>query len=298
MQTEKIKSWDMAYDAGQGRHRTADGCELYYEVRGSGPRYPSEPLITFVSTIYVVSTAWRNFTGKLAGRYRLLTYDLRNQGASTGTPGSFLRHAEDLRSLLDGLEAERTYLVGTSISTLICRDFAVRYPHRVAGLVLTGPPFSPWGSTRRRRVTKSWLATLNSRGQRALFDLMYPLVFGDKALAEGGPGAYLALRERFLAINSQAELRANLEDSLEAGDDIGELATIEAPTLLMAGDDDFLVSGSALREIARIMPRATTEIIAECGHLPYFEQPDRFQDSIARFIDEVEHGAVAGGGPA
>lgn len=282
----------MAYDGRQVRHRTADGCELYYEVRGSGP------LITFVSTIYVVSTAWRNFTGKLAGQYRLITYDLRNQGASTGAAGSFLRHTEDLRSLLDDLEVERTYLVGTSISTLICRDFAVRYPDRVAGLVLTGPPFSPWGSTRRRRVTKSWLVALNSGGQRALFDLIYPLVFGDKALAEGGSGAYLALRERFLAINSTAQLRANLEDSLDAGDDIGELATIDAPTLLMAGDDDFLVSGSALREIARIMPRATTEIFAECGHLPYFEQPDQFQDSIARFIDGVERGTAAGGDPA
>lgn len=285
MQVEVIKTWDMSYDAEQARHVTADGCELYYEVRGSGPP------VTFVSTIYVVSTAWRNFTAKLAGRYRLITYDLRNQGGSTGTAGSFLQHTDDLRSLLDDLRVERTYLVGTSISTLICRDFAVRHPDRVAGLILAGPPFSPWGSTRRRRVTKSWLATLNSGGQRALFDLIYPVVFGDKALATGGSGAYLALRERFLAINSQAQLRANLENSLDAVDDVRMLEAVGAPTLLMAGDDDFLVSASALREVARMMPRATAEIFAECGHLPYFEQPDRFQDSIIRFIDGVESGA-------
>jgi 3-oxoadipate enol-lactonase len=291
MRAATIKSWDMSYDSRQARHRTPDGCELYYEVRGSGP------LITFVSTIYVVSTAWRNFTGELAGQYRLLTYDLRNQGASTGEAGSFLQHTDDLLSLLDDLAVERTYLVGTSISTLICRDFAVRCPDRVAGLVLAGPPFSPWGSTRRRRVTKSWLAALDSGGQRALFDLIYPLVFGDRALAEGGSGAYLALRERFLAINSPAQLRANLLDSLDAGDDAGELATISAPTLLMAGDDDFLVSGSALRGIARIMPSARVEVFTECGHLPYFEQPLQFQDSIARFVDGVERGAAAEGSP-
>jgi 3-oxoadipate enol-lactonase len=290
LETATIKSWDAAYDAKVVRHRTADGCELYYEVRGSG--LP----ITFVSTIYIVSTAWRNFTGRLARNYRLITYDLRNQGASSGTAGNFLQHADDLRSLLDDLKVERTYLVGTSVSALICRDFAVRYPGRVAGLILVGPPFSPWGSTRRRRITKSWLSALSAGGQRALFDLIYPLVFGDKALGEGGPGAYLALRERFLAMNSPAQLRANLEESLDAEDDVSALATIQAPTLLMAGDDDFIVSAAALEEIARIMPRATAEIFAGCGHLPYFEQPDNFQDSIARFIDGVERGAATGAG--
>jgi 3-oxoadipate enol-lactonase len=286
MRAADVKSWDLAYDAGQERHRTPDGCELYYELRGEGP------LITFVSTIYVVSTAWRNFTGRLAGGHRLLTYDLRNQGASSGEAGGFAQHSEDLLSLLDGLGVARTYLVGTSISTLICRDFAVKYPHRVAGLVLVGPPFSPWGSPRRRRITRSWLAALETGGQRALFDLIYPLVFGDKVLAEGGSAAYLALRERFLAINSPAQLRANLSDALNAGDDLEQLRAIEAPALLLAGDDDFIVAGSTLAEVARIMPRATVEIFHQCGHLPYFEQPDRFQESIARFVATVERDAV------
>jgi 3-oxoadipate enol-lactonase len=291
MRASTIKSWEMSYDASQARHRTADGCELYYELRGSGP------LITFVSTIYVVGTAWRSFTRRLEAQYRLLTYDLRNQGASTGGAGNFRQHAEDLRSLLDGLGVDRTYLVGTSISTLICRDFAVKYPDRVAGLVLTGPPFSPWGSARRRRVTKSWLTALETGGQRALFDLIYPLVFGDKALGEGGSGAYLALRERFMAINSPSQLRANLVDSLDSDDGVAGLCTITAPTLLLTGDDDFLVSSSALEEIARMMPRATVEIFGGCGHLPYFEQPDRFQESISRFFGEEERGAAAGEAP-
>lgn len=291
MRASTIKSWTMPYDAGHARHRTGDGCELYYELRGSGP------LLTFVSTIYVVGTAWRSFTGKLAEHHQILSYDLRNQGASTGDAGSFARHAEDLRSLLDGIGMHRTYLVGTSISTLICRDFAVRFPDRVAGLVLTGPPFSPSGSSRRRRVTKSWLAALDNGGPRALFDLLYPLVFGDRALGEGGPGAYLALRERFLAINTANQLRDNLQDSLDADDGIASLRTITAPTLLLTGDDDFLVARSTLEEIARAMPRASVEIFGGCGHLPYFEQPDRFQDSISRFVAAAER-AGAGDRPA
>lgn len=285
MHVKGIESWDLAYDGRQALHRTEDGSELYYELRGT-----EGPVVTLVSTIYVVSTAWRNFTGDLAGDHRLLSYDLRNQGASEGHPAEFAQHTEDLKSLLDDLGIERTYLVGTSISTLICRDFANAYPERVAGLVLVGPPFSPRGSSRRRRVAKSWLAALDAGGPRALFDLIYPLVFGDKAIAEGGSGAYLALRERFLAINSAAQLRANLREALGAGDQVERLTSIEAPTLLLSGDDDFSTTESTLDATAAIMRSAAVEIIRECGHLPYFEQPEAFQDAVARFVASVEEG--------
>ncbi|MEU2544522.1 alpha/beta hydrolase [Streptomyces roseolus] len=285
MHVKGIESWDLAYDGRQALHRTEDGSELYYELRGTGG-----PVVTLVSTIYVVSTAWRNFTGNLAGDHRLLSYDLRNQGASDGQPADFAQHTEDLKSLLDDLGIERTYLVGTSISTLICRDFANAHPERVAGLVLVGPPFSPRGSSRRRRIAKSWLAALDAGGPRALFDLIYPLVFGDKAIAEGGSGAYLALRERFLAINSAAQLRANLREALGAGDQVERLTSIEAPTLLLSGDDDFSTTESTLDATAEIMRNAAVEIIRECGHLPYFEQPEAFQDAVARFVASVEEG--------
>ncbi|MFG2985986.1 alpha/beta fold hydrolase [Streptomyces sp. NPDC048258] len=285
MHVKGIESWDLAYDGRQALHRTEDGSELYYELRGT-----EGPVVTLVSTIYVVSTAWRNFTGNLVGDHRLLSYDLRNQGASEGHPAEFAQHTEDLKSLLDDLGIERTYLVGTSISTLICRDFANAYPERVAGLVLVGPPFSPRGSSRRRRIAKSWLAALDAGGPRALFDLIYPLVFGDKAIAEGGSGAYLALRERFLAINSAAQLRANLREALGAGDQVERLTGIEAATLLLSGDDDFSTTESTLDATAAIMPNAAVEIIRECGHLPYFEQPEAFQDAVARFVASVEGG--------
>lgn len=283
MQT--IESWDLTYRGDNARHRTPDGCELYYETEGTGP------CLTFVSTIYVVSTAWRNFTRKVLTENRILTYDLRNQGASSGEPKGFGQHVDDLVSLLDYLEIDKTYLVGSSISTLICRDFAVRHPQRVAGLILVGPPLSPWGSKRRTRITKSWLAALESGGPRQLFDVLYPLVFGDRTQALGGTPTYLALRERFLATNSAAQLRANLSDAIEPSEDVALLRQITAPTLLLAGDDDFCVSPSALRELARVMPDATAEVFEECGHLPFFESTERFEESVRGFIGAVEAGA-------
>lgn len=277
-----VESWDLGYHGSNERVKVSDDCELYYELKGEGP------CITFVSTMYVVSTAWRNFTRTIAANCRLLTYDLRNQGASTGSAIGFDRHTADLRSLLDNLDIDRTYLVGSSISTVICRDFAVHYPERVSGLILTGPPFSPWGPGRRRRIIKSWLAALEAGGPRQLFDTMYPLVFGDRAQAIGGNATYMALRERFLAVNSVAQLKANLTDALTTTSDGEVLPKVTVPTLLLAGDDDFCVSPSAMRALAKLMPDAQAEIYDDCGHLPFFECTERFENSVRAFVADVE----------
>ncbi|MFD0381908.1 alpha/beta fold hydrolase [Streptomyces stramineus] len=131
-------SLDLRY-RGKGRCRTTTGADLYYESVGSGP-----PLV-FLNNFFIVAPAWRNFTSRLAQDHTVVTYDLRNQGVSTPGPGEahFDQHVEDLRDLLDHLALDAVHLVGTSASTLICRDFAIRHPERVRSLVLTGPAFSP-----------------------------------------------------------------------------------------------------------------------------------------------------------
>ncbi len=289
-QLPAVETLDLTYKEDVRRYGVDQDCELYFELEGEGTS------VTFVSSIYVVSTAWRNFTRRLGGRHRLLTYDLRNQGASSGAASGFAQHADDLKSLLDGLGIARTHLVGTSISTVICRDFAARYPERVSSLVLIGPPFSPLGSNRRDMITKSWLKALELGGPQNLFDTMYPLVFGDRAQALGGTSAYVALRERFLAVNSPAQLKANLGESLNSGSDPEMLRAISAPTLLLAGDDDFSIGPVSLRALAELMPNGRAEVFADCGHLPFFEATDQFEELLLEFFahhDQYSERSVA-----
>jgi pimeloyl-ACP methyl ester carboxylesterase len=46
--------------------------------------------------------------------------------------------ADDVTGLLDGLEIDRAHLLGQSMGGMIAQEFALRYPDRVAKLVLTG----------------------------------------------------------------------------------------------------------------------------------------------------------------
>lgn len=291
MQVNKIEGWDLRYDENGRLHETADGAQIYYDRRGD-----TGPMLTIVSTMYVISTAWRNFTEQLLPRNQILSYDLRNQGASAEDDfGAFSQHTDDLLDLLDALEMEETYLLSSSVSTLICRDFALAHPDRVKGLILVGPLISPWGSKRRIRITKSWLAALEAGGPRGLWDHIYPTIFGDRAIAEGRTPAYIALRERFLAMNSHAQLRENLEASLAASDDVKLIGSIDRPTLLMIGDDDYAVSRGAMIALLDRIGQGRVDVLENCGHLPYFEATNRFEQSIQDFIDAVENGKLDDG---
>lgn len=261
-----------------------DGGELYYEDRGEGPA------ITLLNNFYIVSPVWRNFTGMLATEFRLVTYDLRNQGASSSGPEpvTFNDHVEDLRRVLDHLGIERTYLVGTSISTLIARDFALAYPERVAGLVLVGPAFSPNGGLRRKLISRSWLASLESGGTKQLFDHIYPLVFPDQMIHEGGEVAYLALRENFLALLSVSSIRENLEASLLVKDDPAVLASMSVPTLFINGDGDFAWSQSVIEDALACVPGSREVTLPRAGHVPFFDDPDGFQRAVGDFVRELE----------
>lgn len=282
MDVQEIEALEIAYSGTQSLHPTESGAELYYEHRGNGP------WLTIVSSVFVVCTAWRNFTETLAQDNTVLTYDLRNQGASSTGDGAFPNHVQDLSSLLDGLGIEKTYLLGASLSTLICRDYAVENPDRVKGLIQCGPAVSPYGSLRRKFMVRSWLHSLEAGGPGALFDAFFPVVFGDKTISNAGNAAYLALRERFLALNSTAQLKANLEGSLEATDDPKLLERLQCPVLLLTGDDDFTNSPSAIDDAAATIPNASIHLIERCGHVPYFEATEEFEAAVQRFIHTVE----------
>jgi pimeloyl-ACP methyl ester carboxylesterase len=279
---ERVESTDLKY--GSDLFAGPDGTELYYELRGRGPQ------ITIVNNFFIISPLWRNFTRQILGRHRLLTYDLRNQGASSPAAGQlhFSSHVQDLTNLLDFLGIEKTYLVGTSISTLICRDFALAHPERVKGLVLVGPVFCPFGSKRRKYLTKSWLNSLENGGPGALFDHIYPLIYSDRTIENGGTPAYLAIRERFLALNSHEQVRINLSASLTTDDDPAKLRNVRCPTLLLAGDGDFLSSPTSLEATARIMPDARVQILPFAGHVPYFEATAAFENSVLEFLAATE----------
>jgi pimeloyl-ACP methyl ester carboxylesterase len=64
------------------------------------------------------------------------------------------------------------------------------------------------------------------------------------------------------------------------------LGKISCPTLLLTGDADLYMPPPVLRMLAAKMPSATTQVVPECGHSAFWEQPHIFNQLVLTFLTE------------
>ena len=107
-------------------------------------------------------------------------------------------------------------------------------------------------------------------------------------LRSASPRDVAEILPRTLALNSHEQVRINLSASLTTDDDPAKLRQVKCPTLLLAGDGDFLSSPTSLEATARVMPDARVEVIDFAGHVPYFEATAAFESRVQNFINETE----------
>jgi glycerol-3-phosphate dehydrogenase len=73
---------------------------------------------------------------------------------------------------------------------------------------------------------------------------------------------------------------------------------IAAPTLVIQGERDRLVSLAASRALARRRPDWTLEALEDIGHVPQLENPGLFAERVERWLDGPGRGALVGAGEA
>ena len=118
--------------------RTADGAVLHYEVAGTGTP------IVFTHGFAATSAMWDAQLPELAAAHQVVRWDIRGHGR-TRAPGGYTleRTLEDIRHLLDVIDAPRAILAGLSLGGFISLAFRDRYPECTSGLILmdTGPGY-------------------------------------------------------------------------------------------------------------------------------------------------------------
>jgi DNA-binding CsgD family transcriptional regulator/pimeloyl-ACP methyl ester carboxylesterase len=123
---------------------TRDDYSIAYTVCGTG-----YPFIVLPSFINHVQDVWSdgfsvgNLLKDAAERYQVINYDSRGMGMSTrglAPDLSLDSYFVDLEAVLERLGVNRCVLLGFASMSFLAVHFAVRYPERVAALILIGPP--------------------------------------------------------------------------------------------------------------------------------------------------------------
>lgn len=250
---------------------------IAWERRGAGAP------IVLIHGLGYARWGWETVADRLAEAFELVLLDNRGIGQSDAPPGPYTvaEMAADVLGVLDEAGLERVHVAGTSLGGMIAQELALTAPARVDRLALVcttpgGPNAAPMPAPTVALITEA--------------PTLEPLValrrFVENALA---PDPDEETVERILAHRLQtAQPPAAWAAQAAAGasfDAWDRLPALTAPTLVLHGTADVVVDPANSRLLAERITGARLEWFDGCGHLLFWEEPDRFVSIVGEFLE-------------
>ena len=218
---------------------------------------------------------WAQPFSLLSANFYTIAYDHRGAGATIAPIESisFDRLVADVPIVLDAYQIERCFLAAESAGAATALMAALKYPDRIAGLILVDGYY--FGNTPNDR--DSFLASLESDYTATLDAFVDACVpeegcehikrWGRQILDRASPAAALALYRT----TNPIDLR-------------GGLNNVNQPTLIIHGDADRLVPLEAAHWLAKSLQDAKLVILGGAGHVPTMTRPVEVAAEIMKFM--------------
>ena len=238
-----------------------NGIEMYYEIDGAG-----EPLLLLHGGGGSHDDWVHAGRQQFAREYSLILPDARGHGR-TSNPAKTITHRQcalDMLSLLDHLDIRRCRAIGLSMGGNILLHMATHQPQRLQSMVLVS-------------------ATMH-------FPEAARAVMRQVPVENQPPEQWEVMRQRHKLGDEQIlalwKWQRGMNDSY---DDMNFtpplLGAIEASTLIVYGDRDFLYPLEMAIDMYRAIPRAALWVVPNGGHGPVFrDAAPRFAETALRFL--------------
>lgn len=276
---------------------TADGRTLTYREEGAGPTLVCHPGGPGASSRYLVDL------GGLGSQLRLVLLNPRGTGGSDRPhdPAAYriVDYVADLDELRTHLGLQTMSLLGHSHGGVVAMAYAAAHPARLDRLVLAST-LARFAAEQEaamnegigRRAGEPWYADgraaleLEQAGEWGNDEELSALVLREQPFYFARFGereqAYLeTLRDEVWCGDA---LRLFNNESFGTFDLRPQLAQIDAETLVITGEQDFITGPLCAREIARGVAGAEVVVLPEAGHYIFVETPEAFRASVLRFL--------------
>ena len=218
--------------------------------------------------------------------HRVIAYDARGHGRSDPAPEPEAYRYEDLRDdlvrVMDERDVERAVLAGASMGAHTLLRLTLEAPERAAGLVVITPSYDPdeFGDADSLARWDALAEGLRSGGVEGFVE-----AYGDPGVPEGWRETLLKVVRQRLSAHEHPEAVADALSAVPRSRpfaSLGDLAAIEAPTVVVADRDEAdpghpLAVGEAY---ARAIPDARLEVEEE-GKSPLAWQGSQLSKIIA-----------------
>jgi 3-oxoadipate enol-lactonase len=255
------------------------GFRMYYESQGEG-----DPLL-LINGLGSDSTEWFFQFPAFARRFLVVAFDNRGAGKSGTPPGPYstAQMADDAAALLTHLGADRAHVLGVSLGGMVAQEVALRHPDRVRKLVLACTAPGGEGSVRPApEVLKMFIRSPGGDPEEEVRRVL-PFLYSERYLSDCPEEIEEFVRRRLAepvrVEGHAAQLAAAMSHSAWE-----RLATIEAPTLVIAGDGDRVVPTENSRRIAERIPDAKLVILPGAPHRLFAENAEEFNRAVISFL--------------
>jgi esterase len=250
----------------------------------AGDEFGLGPPVAILHGLFGAGRNWRSVAQQLAARHRVLTFDLRNHGASPWADGmSYGEMVEDLRASLRARDIERAALLGHSMGGKVAMLTALLHPSEVDRLVVVdiAPAANP--PTLLAYIRAMRTVDLSGVRRRGEADLQL-------AAAVPDPAERAFLLQNLVIGENAARWRLNLE-AIERGfsqivgfPDVPAGTVYSGPALFVAGARSNYIQPEHEAEIRRLFRQARIMRIEDAGHWVHAEQPQAFLHAVAPFL--------------
>lgn len=232
---------------------------------------------------------WFHQIHRLRERFRVIAYDQRGHGA-TDAPDDPTRYSSahlvrDLIGVMDALQVPKAHIVGFSMGGGPALGLAMAAPDRVARLVLADVGAGAEDPWKAEWLSRRWSGfSADEADGELVADMLRSEFFKRYAGLGRRSRCYMA---GLIRATPRAGLRHIITEVLGKRKSLfrmkAALAAISAPTLVIAGQQDY-VCRNATRLLAETIPGATLKIIKDAGHMSPLEAPTAFNDLLIEFL--------------
>jgi pimeloyl-ACP methyl ester carboxylesterase len=277
--------------------RSADGLTLQYHRLGDGPLLVCHPGGPGFSSGY--------FAGDLGGLDELFTLILldprgtaESERPANAEAYSTDEYAADVEALRVALDVEQLNLLGHSHGGVVAAAYAAEHPALVRRLVLANSlarlhpeemerlkathADEPWYEDSQQALEQELAGEFESPEElRDLAVREFAFYF---AHYDDGARAFIQEHVASELPNTDALKWFNERIDADQFDLRPSLPRIQASTLIITGEADFICGPACASDFAEGITGAEKLVVTDCGHFTYYEQPGRWREALRRFV--------------
>lgn len=216
----------------------------------------------------------------LSEDFRVISYQLRGEEDPFALRQQFglSELVDDLQELLEALQLECPLLMGVSFGGLLALKYAARFPYRLSKLILQGVG-AKYERSLVQRIAGEVLSNYPLPTDNSFVNQFFNLLFGGKYKKQGALFQFVT-KQCWQTDQSVMAHRFNLVEDFDLEQ---ELTRIQAPTLILNGERDLLVSPKSLAALEKGLSQSTAVELPHCGHLAFATHPYRVVKEVRAF---------------